>query len=378
MLAARGVQEYGERKRQAELLGVQDMAYGNALTHLGPSGAGMLTADQVAGLDQLFDADRKAGTDMLASLIQQNNDNKQAALDRNLEWAELGLQRDEYNLNQDELALKVREFEADTNVALQQDLARAGQTGVEYKADPITGVEFVVPAPGTDDWMERVDKATFSTNAANTFNEYAKNVAEFGVLRDPSHPEYGVQDSLRTQTTFAIKEATKAGALDAGLLEVTANLTGSATDATDYFLGNDQQTLGRIAATSRMFSQQMEIDQNNTRLLSGISPEQRGFYTAVAQESFQMPDYLAQRAQQVGAEGGNVLVDQEVPAMLGAGSGRNRTRQERQEEGEERGSRVVRVRPGDATREAAAVTGAQIDNIISATIGSMVGRGFAR
>lgn len=374
-----------QRGRQADLLVEQTSAFNTALgsfTQVGAdqqgpplpgSESGMLLSNaQAEGLQNLFQASPQLGATMFSQLLNANQRAHQQQLTRDLSWDSADRAREVHDLNERKFDQALTAYEDSINPILQRQLKQAGETGALYVQDPLAGNALVrTAAPGTQEWNEITNNATLSRQVAQTYNAYAQSVAKFGVIEDPSEAGYGEQDALRTLLTFGIKEATKAGALDEGLILQTERLTGSAYDNRSYWLGNDAESLGRIQATGQLFQDSLEQSAEATRLISAWNPEQRNLFDQTRQQTTQLRDTLIpQRIANIRAAGG------QVEDLLGAGSGNPRIDASLDRTGVElqRSGRGGPGAGGGRSREVASQLGAQFDQLISSLLGFAAGR----
>lgn len=320
-----------------------------------------LNPSQAAGLQELYQASPQLGGSMLQQMLGANQRAHQNKLGRDLSWESAAIARETLELNEERHDQRVAEYENTIDPVLQAQLAMARETDVQFLNDPLTGTMTRVPAPGTDDWTERTEQATAAAEAAELYNAYATSVAQFGVIEDPREPGFGAQDGMRTDLTFAIKNATGAGALDKGLIDTTERLTGSAYDNRSYWLGNDAESLGRIGAAGRMFENALTRSESATRLLTGWNPEERNRFRGAQERTAQVRD---------------VLLPRTIAATRAAGGQIGRVPQPTA--GDPGASNLLLGPLADSAparaREVGSMLGSQLDNLLSGLLGFAVGR----
>ena len=331
-----------------------DIAPGQQGPPIPGSESGMLLQpSQAAGLENLFRASPQLGSQMLSQLLNANQNAFQNSQAREIQWANVENARESHALAERSFAQRRQEWERSINPILLRQDAMAKDTGALFVPDNLQGGRLVrTPAPGTDTWRELTEGAQAAADAAETWQALTNHVAQNGQIEDPSEAGFGVQDSLRTQLAFSIKEATKAGALDQGLLDTVERLTGSPLDSRTFFLGNDAEVLGRLHSTGRMFENALDRSAEQVRLIQGWNPAIEQSFNAVRSNTQAM--------------------QQSLPGIV------NQIRQRPGSDVTERAPRSQMGLPTDlgGVREFGSVIGSQIDNISSAILGALVTRGM--
>jgi hypothetical protein len=276
---------------------------------------------------------------------QQNEAYRRDALD--LQQQQFGFAKDQFALTERQHDLAIERFDRDGDLDF---LARKGAAtrGEQIVADPNSGAFVYRPAAGTKRNDDIRNAALSIGQGLESWNLLMADVSQNGVIRDPSAPGFGRQQSLTTQLIGAIKDSQKLGALDEGVITFATGLTGDQLNARDYFLGNDATSIERLSATGKLFADAYGRERENLRLLPGVEQSLRASFDASGQR------YSG--------------IQQWTPALLDLArqnGGDLPSAQPQQPEDEALLSRA---------REGASVIGGQIDQLISGLLGFAGGR----